>query len=339
MKTTNINIMEVCGSHTMAIARHGLRSLFPPQVKLLSGPGCPVCVTPAEDIDKTIELAKLPGVIITTFGDMVHVPGSYSSLEKERGKGADVRIVYSPEDALEIAKANPDKKVIFPGVGFETTSPTIAAAVIQAKREKVKNFFVLPMFKTIPNALKAILDIKERKIDGFILPGHVSVIIGSRPYGFIAKKYGVPGVVTGFEPDDILEAVKMILKQIAERKPKIEIEYTNIVTPEGNVTAQKILKKVFREVDSNWREIGRIPKSGMVFRPAYAAFDASKVFKIKQPKTRENKGCLCGKILLGMNSPRECKLFCKACTPAHPIGPCMVSSEGSCAAEFKYGSR
>ena len=336
MKENQINIMEVCGSHTMAIARAGLRSLFPPQVKLLSGPGCPVCVTPAEDIDKTIELSKIPGVIITTFGDMVHVPGSYSSLENERGKGADVRIVYSPEDALEIAKANPTKKVIFPGVGFETTSPTIAAAVMQAKREKINNFFVLPMFKTIPNALKAILDIKERKIDGFILPGHVSVIIGSKPYGFIAKKYRIPGVVTGFEPDAILEAVKMILKQITEGKSRIEIGY-KIVTPEGNKTAQKILKKVFKEVDSNWREIGCIPKSGMVLRPEYAAFDASKVFKIKLPKTKENKGCLCGKILLGMNAPRDCKLFNKACSPAHPIGPCMVSSEGSCAAEYKYG--
>lgn len=323
----------------MAIARHGLRKLFPPQVNLISGPGCPVCVTPAEDIDHAIELAKIPGVIITTFGDMVNVPGSYSSLMKEKGKGADVRIVYSPADALDIAINTPDKKIIFLGVGFETTSPTIAATVLLAKKRKVKNFFILPMFKTIPNALRAILDIKERRIDGFIMPGHVSVILGSKVYEFIPKKYKIPAVVTGFEPDEILEGVKMILKQIVDNNPKVEIQYKNIVTPEGNKAAQAILKKVFKEVDSNWREVGMIPKSGMTFKPAYKAFDASKIFKVKLPKTKENKGCLCGKILLGLNTPRECKLFGKGCTPGHAIGPCMVSSEGSCAAEYKYGQR
>lgn len=334
-----INIMEVCGTHTMAIARHGLRKLFPPNVNLLSGPGCPVCVTPAEDIDRAIELSKLPGVVITTFGDMVHVPGSYSSLEAERGKGADVRIVYSPSDALDIAAASPDKKIIFLGVGFETTSPAVAATVLRAKKLKAKNFYVLAMFKTLPNALRAILAIKERRIDGFILPGHASVILGEKPYAFIPKEYGIPGVITGFEPDDILESVKLILKQAVEGKPRIENEYKSTVPPEGNAVARKLLAKVFREEDSNWREIGRIPKSGLALRPEYSAFDAAKHFRIKPPKTKENKGCLCGKILLGLNAPRECKLFGKGCTPGHPIGPCMVSSEGSCAAEFKYGNR
>ncbi|MFH1368154.1 MAG: hydrogenase formation protein HypD [Elusimicrobiota bacterium] len=332
-----LNIMEVCGTHTMAIARHGLKKLFPPQVNLISGPGCPVCVTPQEDIDRAIEISKLPGVTVATFGDMINVPGSYSSLAEEKGKGADVRIVYSSFDALDIAIHNPNRKVVFLGVGFETTSPTIAATVLQAKKKKVMNFSVLPMFKTIPNALKAILSIKERKIDGFIMPGHVSAIIGPRPYGFIAKQYKIPAVITGFEPDDILEGVKMILKQIVDGKPAVEIQYKSIVKPEGNKTAQAVLAKVFKTVDSNWREIGKIPKSGLAFKPAYRKFDASKIFKVKLPKTAQHRTCLCGKILLGLNAPEDCPIFGKACTPGRPVGPCMVSSEGACAAAYKYG--
>lgn len=330
--------MEVCGTHTMAIARFGLKGFFSKSVKLISGPGCPVCVTPVEDIDKAIELSKNKDVIIATFGDMVRVPGSYSSLDKERTTGADVRIVYSPVDALDIAVKNPKKQVVFLGIGFETTSPTIAATVKIAKKRKIKNFSVLPMFKTIPNALKAILEMKERRIDGFILPGHVSAIIGVAPYRFVAEKYGVPGVVAGFEENDLKTSVRMLEDMINSGSPAIEIQYSRTVRPEGNPEAQKLLKEVFREVDSNWREVGMIPKSGLTFAKAYEGFNALKRFKIRTSKPKENPACICGKVLLGVKAPLECRLFGKMCTPANPIGPCMVSSEGSCAAEYKYGS-
>ncbi|HBU69350.1 MAG TPA: hydrogenase formation protein HypD [Elusimicrobia bacterium] len=332
-----INLMEVCGTHTMAIARHGLRKLFPKNVKMLSGPGCPVCVTPIEDIDKAIEIGKIRNVILTTFGDMLHVPGSRSSLEAERAKGADIRVVYSPHDALDTAIANPDKEVVFVGVGFETTSPTIAATVLAAKKHNVKNFSVIPMFKTVPKALKAILEIKDRKIDGFLLPGHVSTIIGAKPYAFVAKKYGVPGVIGGFEPKDILDSVAMLVEMIKSGKPSIKIQYARSVTENGNKAAQGIMKKVFRESDANWRAIGPIPGTGYGFSKSFAAFDASRKFKVKTPPAREPKGCACGEILLGLKTPAQCVLFGKACSPAHAVGPCMVSSEGACAAAYKYG--
>lgn len=329
--------MEVCGTHTMAIARSALKGKFPKSVKMLSGPGCPVCVTPAGMIDAAIEAAGLPGTIITTFGDMIKVPGSASSLEKQRALGRDIRIVYSPQDALEIACQNPKKQVVFLGAGFETTSPTVAASLIWAKKKKVRNFSVLSMFKTIPNALKAILAVKGRRIDGFLLPGHVSAIIGEKPYAFLASKYGVPGVIAGFEPRDILTSVDMLLDMINLRTPEIRNEYSRIVRPEGNPIAQDTIAEVFEEADSDWRGIGIIPKSGLIFKKPYASFDAAKRFKIKVLNTKDNDQCICGRILTGLNSPIECKLFGKACTPRDPIGPCMVSSEGACAAQFKYG--
>ena len=333
----NINLMEVCGTHTMAIARAALKSKFPKNVKMLSGPGCPVCVTPAGMIDAAIETARLSKTIITTFGDMIKVPGSSSSLEKERSLGSDVRIVYSPQDALEIAKLNPKKEVVFLGAGFETTAPTVAASVIWAKKRKISNFSVLSMFKTIPNALKAILASKERRIDGFLLPGHVSAIIGEKPYQFLAKKYGIPGVIGGFEPQDILKSVNMLVEMINSGVPSILNQYTRIVRPEGNPIAQDTIAEVFDIADSDWRGIGVIPKSGLVFRKAFIAFDTVKRFKIKVHDTKENKNCICGRILTGLSSPEECKLFGKTCTPRDPVGPCMVSSEGACAAQFKYG--
>jgi len=332
----NINIMEVCGTHTMAIAQFGLKKLLPENVNLLSGPGCPVCVTPIEDIDRAIAIGKLPGVIITTFGDMLHVPGSRSSLEKERAAGADVRMVYSPVDALDIAAKNPAKQVVFPGVGFETTSPAIAATILMAQTKKIKNFSVLPMFKTVPVALRAILSMKKHNIHGFILPGHVSAIIGAKPYTFIASEFGVPGVIAGFEARDILKSIEMLLEQIRQNKPRIEIQYTSAVTPRGNISAQNIIKKVFTPSDSTWRAIGVIPQSGLAFRRSFDGFNALKKFPVPVPRAREPKGCDCGKILMGLAAPEKCRMFGTACTPAHPVGPCMVSSEGACAAAYKY---
>jgi len=336
-RRSQLNLMEVCGTHTMAIARHGLKSLFSKNVNMLSGPGCPVCVTPAGMIDAAIEASRIPRAIVTTFGDMLRVPGSHSSLEKERSNGADIRIVYSAHDALDIAAANKSKEIIFLGVGFETTAPTVAATVISARERKIKNFSVLSMFKTIPNALKTVLAVKGRRIDGFLLPGHVSAIIGEKPYRFLARQYGVPGVISGFEPADILESEKMLLGMINGKEPRIINQYTRAVKPEGNVIAQETISEVFESADSEWRGIGRIRKSGLVFRKKYRAFDAQKRFGIKVLHPKENVNCICGKILTGLENPESCKLFGKACTPQNPVGPCMVSSEGSCAAHYKYG--
>jgi hydrogenase expression/formation protein HypD len=331
-----VNIMEVCGTHTMSIARHGLKSILSKRANLLSGPGCPVCVTPVGDIDTAIELSKIPNVIITTFGDMLKVPGSYSSLEKEHANGADIRMVYSSADALELAVANPGREIVFLGIGFETTAPAIAATIAAAKKAKVANFSVLAMFKMVVPALKFILNIKGHKIDAFILPGNVSAIIGSNAYKFIPREYHLPGVIAGFAPSEILQAVEMLFRQIASANPKIEVEY-GIVSPVGNPTAKQLMKEVFCVKDSNWRAIGKIPKSGRGINKAYSAWDASKKFKISVLPPKESKSCLCGKILLGLKLPSNCRLFARACTPEHPVGPCMVSSEGSCAAHYKYG--
>lgn len=335
--TKKTNIMEVCGTHTMAIASSGIKSLLPKNINLISGPGCPVCVTPAGIIDSAIELAK-NGCIIVTFGDMLKVPGSISSLEKEKSNGYGIKIVYSAGDAIEIAKNNPKKEVVFVGVGFETTAPTIAAAVKIADREKIKNFSVIPAFKLIPPALKIILEQKKIKIDAFILPGHVSAIIGSRPYGFIPENFNTPAVITGFEPADILGGIFLILKQIKSNKPEIEIQYKRAVKPQGNPFAVKLLYSVFEETDSQWRGIGIIKNSGLKFTKKYENYDALKKFKVKIKNTKDPAGCLCGKVLTGIAKPQQCGYFGKNCTPLNPIGPCMVSSEGTCAAYYKYGN-
>ncbi|PIU84093.1 MAG: hydrogenase formation protein HypD [Elusimicrobia bacterium CG06_land_8_20_14_3_00_38_11] len=330
------NIMEVCGTHTMAIASSGIKSLLPKNINLISGPGCPVCVTPAGIIDSAIELAKNKCIIIT-FGDMLKVPGSISSLEKEKSSGCDIRIIYSASDSIKIAKNNPKKEVVFVGVGFETTSPTIAATVKIADKEKIKNFSVISAFKLIPPALKIILEQKKIKIDAFILPGHVSAIIGFQPYGFISKKFKTPAVITGFEPSDILEGIFFILKQIKSNKPEIEIQYKRAVKPQGNPFAVKLLYSVFEETDSQWRGIGIIKNSGLKFTKKYENYDALKKFKIKIKNIEEPAGCLCGKVLTGIAKPQQCGYFGENCTPLNPIGPCMVSSEGTCAAYYKYG--
>jgi len=332
LKPHNISLMEVCGTHTMAIARAGIRMLLPNGLKLLSGPGCPVCVTPQETIDYTIGLAKRKDIIITTFGDMVRVVGSETSLEHY-----DPRIVYSSLDALDIAIGNPDKDVVFVGVGFETTSPTVAATILKADSLGVKNFSIIPAFKLIPPALEFIAKSPKINVHGFILPGHVSTIIGARPYKFLSEKYHLPGCITGFEPLDILQSIKNLVLQIHKKEAHIDIEYTRVVRPEGNKKALEILGKVFMPCDAEWRGIGKIPESGFSFRDRYQRFDTTKKYPVEIEKRPQPRGCICGRVLLGLNAPHECRLFGKKCTPAFPIGPCMVSSEGSCAAYYKYG--
>lgn len=328
--------MEVCGTHTVSIARNGIRSLMPDNVRLASGPGCPVCVTSNHDIDKVIALARIPGVIITTFGDMTRVPGSTSSLLAEQANGADVRIVYSPLDALRIAQENPGSQVVFVGVGFETTTPLVAMAIKRAAAAGLENFSVYAAHKNMPGALEAIVNDPELKVDALILPGHVSTIIGAEPYRFLAERYGIPGVITGFEPNDMLQGIAMIMRQIAEGRADIEIAYSRGVMQEGNPTALAAIDEVFETVSANWRGIGEIQGSGYKIRDEFAAFDAMKRFAPEVEPTVEHAGCRCGDVLRGIITPADCPLFRKACSPENPIGPCMVSSEGACAAYYRY---
>lgn len=334
--TGPVKIMEVCGTHTVSIAKNGLRAVMPERVTLLSGPGCPVCVTANHDIDTAIELARRPEVIVTTFGDMMKVPGSYSSLAREKADGRDVRIVYSPLDALTLAAKEPDREVVFVAVGFETTAPLIAAAISRAKEQGLGSFSVFCAHKTVPIALEALINDPEVQIDAFILPGHVSTIIGSKPYEFLASRYGVPGVITGFEPVDVLQGVYMILQQLQEGRAEIEIAYHRGVMPEGNQHACELVDRVFEPIDADWRGIGVIPDTGLGLRDEFAAYDATKRFELILPEPKEIKGCQCGEVLRGITLPFQCKLFAKGCTPEHPIGPCMVSSEGSCAAYYRF---
>ena len=333
-----IRLMEVCGTHTVAIARYGLRKVLPPTIELISGPGCPVCVTSQNDVDLMISLSRVPGAIIATFGDMVRVPGSDSSLDRERAQGRDIRVVYSPLDGMKIAAAEPQKKVIFLGVGFETTAPTIAATALEARKQGLKNFFVFSAHKTVPRALKALLELGEVKLNGFLLPGHVSAIIGSRPYEFLARDYALPCVISGFEPLDILQSVFMLVRQVKMRNPRVEIQYRRGVHEEGNRKAQEVMARAFQPSDVEWRGIGCIPGTGLSFREELAGLDAARIFDLPRIQARENPGCRCGEVLRGVIRPRECRLFAEVCTPQNPVGPCMVSFEGSCAAAYKYGS-
>lgn len=333
----SVKLMEVCGTHTMEIAKAGIKKLLPKNIQLVSGPGCPVCVTPQSDIDRAIEIARKKDVIMTTFGDMMRVPGTIASLADMKVQGCDIRIVYSCLDALKIARSHPQKKIVFMGVGFETTSPTIAATVLEAKRSKVTNFFVLSNFKVIFPALEVISKSKNLKIDGFICPGHVSVITGSAPYEKVAKRYKKPCVITGFERTDILKGIERLVKQKKNNESKVEIEYKRAVTRDGNTVARKVLNSVFEARDSEWRGLGVIKKSGLKLRKKYQSLDAERAFDVKIPKSHKTKGCVCGEILQGIKSPKECRLFKKVCKPRYPVGPCMVSSEGTCAAYYKYG--
>jgi len=334
--TTPVKFMEVCGTHTVSIARNGLRDVMPESITLLSGPGCPVCVTSNADIDTAIEFGRQPNVIVTTFGDMMKVPGSYSSLSEEKADGRDIRIVYSPLDALDMAEKNPDKEVIFVGVGFETTVPVIASSIEQAQRRGITNFSVFSAHKTVPEALRALVNDPDVEIGGFILPGHVSTIIGQEPYRFLAEEYGVPSVITGFEPVDVLQGVYMLSEQVREGRADIEIAYTRGVPPQGNPAAIAKIAEVFEPIDNEWRGIGVIPGTGLGIREEFSEFDAMKKVPVTPPETKEIAGCQCGEVLRGVTLPFNCKLFGKGCTPEHPVGPCMVSSEGSCAAYYRY---
>ena len=333
---SRVNLMEVCGTHTMNIFRSGIKQLLPENINLISGPGCPVCVSSQSDIDRMLAIAAIKNTIITTFGDMLRVPGSKSTLEKERSTGSDIRPVYSPSDALDIARKNKNKEIVFLAVGFETTSPAVASVVDDARQERLKNFSVYCCHKLIPPAMGVLLRAREIKIDGFLCPGHVSSIIGTKPYDFIAKEYKIPCVVSGFEPTDILETILMLLKQLSLGSAKVEIQYKRAVQVQGNVAAKKMLEKVFTPTDASWRGLGVIPKSGLKLNADYKHFDAGLRFTIKTPQTRSPKDCLCAEVLRGVKNPKECKLFAKACNPGNPFGPCMVSSEGTCAAWFKY---
>lgn len=331
-----VRLMEVCGTHTVAIARYGLRKVLPPEIELISGPGCPVCVTSQADIDRAISLARIPGAIVTTFGDMVRVPGSDSTLAEERAGGGDVRVIYSPLDALKIAEQNCGKKVVFLGVGFETTAPAVAATLLEARRRNVENFAVFSAHKTIPRALKTLLQLGEHRLDGFLLPGHVSTIIGSGPYEFLPREHGRACVISGFEPLDILHSILLLLRQIGEENPRVEIAYRRGVSPDGNTRAQEVMRLAFEPVDAEWRGLGTIPGSGLAIHPQLAVWDAARTFSLEIPPVREIAGCRCGEVLRGILRPKQCGLFAQACTPEHPLGPCMVSFEGSCAAVYKY---
>jgi hydrogenase expression/formation protein HypD len=333
----SMTFMEVCGTHTMAIYQYGIRSLLPPAVRLISGPGCPVCVTPNGYMDRAIAYSRLPETIIATFGDMVRVPGSSSSLMEERARGGDIRIVYSPLDAVALAQKNPGKVVIFLGVGFETTAPTIAGSILTAVERGVDNYFVYTAHKTIPIPMAVLSADPELAIDGYICPAHVSAIIGADAYNDLAEKQKIPCVVTGFEPVDVMKGVEMLVRQVVEGRSDVEIEYTRVVKQEGNRKAREVLARVFTPCDAEWRGLGTIPGSGLEISAPYASFDAEKVIPVEVEELKEHHGCRCGDILKGKVSPFDCPLFATVCTPEAPVGTCMVSSEGTCAAAYKYG--
>ncbi|MFH1476057.1 MAG: hydrogenase formation protein HypD [Verrucomicrobiota bacterium] len=357
----SVRLMEVCGTHTMTAFRSGLRSLLPQNVALLSGPGCPVCVTPDDFVDQAVALARRPAfapgastfakatvdksaggpdVTIATFGDLLRVPGTESSLERERARGADIRVVYSALDALALAKKMPDRKIVFLGVGFETTAPTVAWTIRQAQRDGIGNFLVLSAHRTMPPAMAALLRGGEVAIDGFMCPGHVSAIIGTRPYEFISRDYGLPCVVAGFEADDMLAAISMLLKQVAEGPAQVENQYTRGVNADGNPEARAIMAEVFAPCDAEWRGLGIIPSSGLGIRAAYRAHDAQAVLMTRPcAQSAKRPACICGDILRGVKPPTACPLFRKTCTPETPVGACMVSSEGACAAYYRYGKK
>lgn len=331
-----IRLMEFCGGHTHAIARFGLRELLAPAIELRSGPGCPVCVTAAADLDRAIAQAEVPGVILATFGDMLRVPGRAGALEDARARGADVRMVYSPLDALEIARRNPQRHVVFLGVGFETTSPGIAAALMQAEAEGTPNFSLLSLHKLTPPAMRAILDAGEVALDGVIGPGHVSAITGSAAWEFLPREYAIPCAVAGFEPLDILSAIGALVRAVVAGEPAVINTYARGVRLEGNPVAQHLLAQVFEVEPADWRGFGIIPGSGLALREAFAHRDAARLFPIVVTHAPEPPGCRCGDVLRGVIAPTDCPLFRRVCSPRHPIGPCMVSAEGACAAYFQY---
>lgn len=330
-----IRLMEVCGGHTMSIQKFGIPSLLPENITLVSGPGCPVCVSDRKYVDQAIAYSRLEDVIITTYGDLIRIPGSTSSLDIEKANGADVRIVYSVLDALKIAKENSAKKIIFLGIGFETTAPSSAAGVINAHAQGIENFFLFSSHKIMPPAMAALID-EGVTIDGYIAPGHVSTITGSGIYIEIPKKYNLGVVISGFEPVDLLRSILMLVKQIESEKYSVENEYSRVVKDEGNVKAQQMLEEIFELRDEWWRGLGVLPKSGMKVRAKYKKYDAEEMIPVEVEPTKEDKGCICGEILKGLKAPKDCKLFAKACNPNDPVGACMVSHEGACNAHYRF---
>jgi hydrogenase expression/formation protein HypD len=328
--------MEVCGGHTMAIRRFGIPSLLPSNIKLLSGPGCPVCVTSRRYIDQAVAYARRKDIIIATYGDLIRVPGSTSSLAGERAKGADIRVVYSTLDAIAIARQNPEKHLIFLGIGFETTTPSSAVAIMEAQKSGTDNFFLFSAHKLMPPAMAALID-EGIRIDGYIGPGHVTAIAGADMYRELAEKYRLSIVVSGFEPVDLIQTIYMLVKQIESNKPGVEVQYRRAVTSDGNPTAKRIVSEVFEPRDDWWRGLGILKDSGLGLNPAFAGYDAEKQIMADVEETIEPKGCICGEVLKGMKIPVECRLFGKACTPSSPVGACMVSNEGACQAFFRYG--
>jgi len=335
--TAPLRLMEVCGTHTMAIARFGLKSLLPPQIRLVSGPGCPVCVTPVGYLDHALALAADPDHLVATFGDLLRVPGSASSLMEQRAHGADVRVVWSALDAVALAARHPERRVIFLGVGFETTAPTVAAAILQAEQQGLQNFFVLCGHKTMPQAMALLSADPELPIDGYLCPAHVSTVVGARVYQPLAEQYGIPCVVTGFEAADLLQGILLLVRQHLERQARVEIQYRRAVSWQGNQRAQSLLAQVFEPCDAEWRGLGTIAGSGLQLRERYGCFDAARQLSVTVPAPREPDGCCCGKVLTGRIEPQDCPLFGTACQPETPVGACMVSGEGSCAAAWRYG--
>jgi hydrogenase expression/formation protein HypD len=331
-----ITIMEVCGTHTMSILKNGIKELLPKNIKLISGPGCPVCVTDEGYIDTAIELSKRENIIITTFGDLIRVPGEKSTLQKEKAIGRDIRVVYSPLDALTIAKENPNKEVVFLAVGFETTAPIIALSIFNAKKQGIKNFSVLNTIKTMPEAMKSLVLNDEVKIDGFLCPGHVSTIIGVKPFELLAKEYNIPLVIAGFEAVDIVAAIYRLVQMKINGEAKVENLYNRVVKYNGNENALRMINEVFYSSSSQWRGLGKLEGTGLSFNDDYISFNANKKFNIKNIKSKILKGCLCGEILRGLKEPKDCKMFKTLCNPLNPVGPCMVSEEGTCAAYYKY---
>ncbi len=336
INSRKIRLMEVCGTHTMSIFRYGIRSLLPDTISLISGPGCPVCVTAQREIDGCIAACRLENVTVATFGDLMRVPGTESSLQKERANGRDVRVVYSTFDAMDLARKNLDRKIVFLGVGFETTAPTVAASILAAREQGLRNYLVFSAHKLVPPALEVLLGTEGLAIDGLILPGHVSVIIGEKGYEAIVEKFHTPCAIAGFEPVDILHAIHCLTTRIEQGKAGLDNCYPRAVSCRGNQKAQDAMDAVFERRNTQWRGLGIIPMSGLGIKEEFSSFDAEKFFNLDLPHPIEPAGCSCGEILTGRKIPPECPLYSKVCTPTAPVGPCMVSSEGTCAAYYRY---
>ena len=336
LSTKPAQFMEFCGSHTHALLRHGIRDLLPSTITMRSGPGCPVCVTSTRDIDLAMAISLMPNTTVATYGDLVRVPGTRGSLERARATGADVRVVYSALDAIAIAEQNPSRQVILVGIGFETTAPTVAASIITAARKGLRNYRVLSLLKLTPPVMRALLQLGEIRIDGILCPGHVSVVTGTAPYEDIPERFGVGCAVSGFEPVDMLRAIGLLVQQVESGSPAVVNAYERAVSPEGNEVAQGLIAQVFAPCQTEWRGLGSVPDSGLGLRPEYEDFDALALYHPDIAPSSEPTGCRCGDVLRGSLPPQDCPLFGTACTPENPIGPCMVSHEGACAAHFAY---